>query len=112
MKTRNEYSTEFKIAMVEEFKRSHMTQKQFCEEKNLVLQTFLSWRCKYKFYDEQENKQLIEVSTPLKTMINESQTSNNATFTLEKNGFKMEFPISVIHTVFEAIKNDWFKQYK
>lgn len=106
MRNRNQYSTEFKIAMVEEFKGSNLSQKQFCEKKGLVLQTFLSWWAKFKFYNEQDKSSLIEVAAPIKAIINETKSQRSSTFVLEKNGFKMEFELADLSTVIEVIFND------
>ena len=111
------YSTEYKIAMINEYFSRDVTLRSFADEKDIGLSTFESWLTKYRKlcqigYKHKNAKAIVktsctpmEVTNEVKTIINEETIHQTSTFILETNGMKMTFSLSDLKTVLGVINN-------
>jgi transposase-like protein len=98
------YAAEFKMQMVKDFLESNKTQREFCREHDICFNTFYSWLIKYKSSLPSNN--LIEVTEPVKEIINDrpAPINNPSTFTVEINKIKFVFKLDDLKSVIEAFK--------
>ena len=111
----NTYSAEYKLSLIEEFQSRKISMRAYCKEKDVPLNTFISWIKKVKtlgkeniesFLRKPENNSLtpIDVSAEVKNIINDENYSLNNVFTMEIKGIKFTFAISNLKEVIEVIK--------
>ena len=109
------YSTECKIALIEEYRSQNISMRTFCKEKDISLSTFESWLRKIRMYGQPGLKMLpkansfltpIDVTNETKEIVKEESYKSSNTFTLETKGMKLTFSINSLKEVLEVINND------
>lgn len=107
------YSLEFKLKLIKEFKESNLSLVKFCLNKNISLQTFITWKKKYDVDPEIQPLKTSEIGNSIQLFNNdvvitpgEIGLQEEPTCYIKVKNVQIQIPLSNLKKVIEVLSND------